>query len=262
MIVGEVKSDHHLRKSPLYEEGDHNTNWAVSYGDMVTLLLTFFVIFFSVEKQSGHSDLKKLQAELDAKLNPGLGVGRKPDAVWGAGNAKEEKAKDGNAQEGDAQEGDAKELEALIQGMDSTTSVKVNLQGNRLLVEFPKVSFFDSGSYVLRQEASGELRKFAQVFSKYTGQFRLIVRGYTDNQPVRITKNKSYRDNLELSSWRAIAALRELAKESIPFNKMRIGGYGETDKAEGLTPEEMRKYDRKIVLVIEPMDQTERGVSQ
>ena len=59
---------------------------------------------------------------------------------------------------------------------------------------------------------------------------------------------------------RAIAALRSLNSSGVPFAILRIGGYGESDKSGQISEEEVSKFDRKIVLVIEPLDTTERGI--
>lgn len=218
-------------------EGDHNSNWAISYGDMVTLLLAFFVLFFSVSKTS--HEIKIVDEALKKEFN--VMTWPKADTTWGAGSQNKFPSSEMTDFEG-------------IKGL------KTSAQGNKLIVEFPMVSFFNAGSFDVSNEGQAMLKKFGVVLNKFTGKMRIVVRGYTDNKPVKIVAGKAYKDNLELSALRAIAALRVLNKEGIPYHLLRIGGYGETDKAKTLSDKEVMKYDRKIVLVIEPLDNTERGL--
>jgi chemotaxis protein MotB len=216
------------KRSGAYPEGDHNSNWAISYGDMVTLLLAFFVLFFNLGQDSLHIRLiDKMVKKEFAYTAP-----RTPDSVWGP-------------------------IEHL--SAPSAKDIKTTLQGNKLLVEFPSVSFFESGSFVLTENGQLALNKFANVFSQFTGKMRVVVRGYTDSRPVRQDRHSRYADNIELSALRAISALRILNQSGIPHHLMRIGGYGETDKSRSVSTDDVLRYDRKIVLVIEPLDSTERG---
>lgn len=216
-------------------EGDHNSNWAISYGDMVTLLLAFFVLFFSVTKTSQEIKVvdKALKQEFGQETWP------KPSTTWGKQN---------------------RFPTSEMTDFEGTKGIKTSAQGNKLIVEFPQVSFFSQGSYVVSSEGTEMLKKFGTVLKQFTGKMRIVVRGYTDNKPVKYTGRRMYKDNLELSALRAIAALRLLNSEGIPYYLLRIGGYGETDKAKEISAKEILKYDRKIVLVIEPLDNTERGL--
>lgn len=229
-----AKRDFKKLRSTQAPEGDHNSNWAISYGDMVTLLLTFFILFFSISKNS--NEIRIVQKEISQHYNQENWP--KPDVTWGKGRYPTSEMTD----------------------FDRSKDLKTTIQGNKLIVEFPKVSFFTTGSFQLTSAGERALEDFGNIFKKFTGQMRLVVRGYTDSRPVKLTKWKPYKDNLELSSLRAISALRSLNAAGVPFDLLRIGGYGETDKSGTISKEEISKFDRKIVLVIEPLDQTERGI--
>jgi len=229
------------RRQSDHPDGDHNSNWAISYGDMITLLLAFFVMFFSVDQSSEKAEIKSLAQMVEEEFQEE----RQPAAETSWGRSSESER--GN-----------------FIGIDSNLSkeleVSTAIKGNRLVIEFPKVSFFKTANYELTEDGEKALQKFASVFTKFSGQLRLVVRGYTDNRPVK-KKNQygKFSDNLELSSLRAISALRVMESNGIPFSLMRIGGYGETDKSKEELDAEQLALDRKIVLVIEPLDKTERN---
>lgn len=220
--------------------GDHNSNWAISYGDMITLLLTFFILFFNVDR--GKRDAVKLGQLVDETFNHDRGPAG--EVTWGIRAPAEE----------------ASSTYAGVQeNMERAFAAKTSVMGNRLIIEFPNISFFPTARYDMTPEGRAAMAKFAGLFQRFTGKMRLVVRGYTDNRPV--ISGRTFSDNLELSSLRAISALRVLQEYGIPFQLMRIGGYGETDKSPQTASLDKLAYDRKVVLVVEPLDETERGVA-
>lgn len=229
------------------EEIDTEGTWAVSYGDMVTLLLTFFIVFFSIDpKQDNQRQAKALQMSLLDRLNqrnqnqaattaPGVG-GRAPAASIG----------------------DDKDT-----GIDP--NVTKNLRGtahqvgDHLIVEFPAVSFFKSGSTDVTREGQKALEGFVSTYLPYAGTHRLSIRAYTDSKPVG--GGHRFKDNLELSALRSVATLRVLQKAGLPLSSMKLAGLGEhilTQKELQEIPDGKRKptseldFARKVVLVIEP----------
>ena len=133
---GKPHSDH--------EEVDSEGSWAISYGDMVTLLLTFFILFFSLEKPNPNAnklklallddlnsqkfgavasqDFKKIPADSDVKnkLNT-------PDLPGDDPNIREIKF--------------PKEFKGVVYDL-----------GEKILIEFPGVSFFNSAQIELTRE--------------------------------------------------------------------------------------------------------------
>ena len=209
----------------------HN-NWEISYGDMVTLLLGFFVIFFNVK-----NDPLNIQILLD-KFKNNLKI---------ADTSREQQIQ--------------QEVPlALFHPLAKEAEAMPYQVGNKLIIEFPGISFFEAGSVDLTDAGQKALSTFANKAKDFTGQFRYVVRGYTDNKSPG--KHPIYKDNLELSAFRSISAIRFLKEQGLKLSDMRIGGYGETEHSERTLPAEVRKADRKIVIVIEPLDSTERMYNQ
>jgi chemotaxis protein MotB len=233
------------------EEIDAEGSWAISYGDMVTLLLTFFILFFNVSQKST-DDLKRVQTAIltqlgantsDQAMNKGaeeprLNIGRKPDSV----EVDEEIVKPWGG--------------------------KAYAYGNRILIEFPEKSFFDFGKTELNSEGRKVLSKMVPTYLPFAGKNILSIKAFTDNVKVDKAKSKQlgrkYEDNLELSALRAVAAMRVLQSAGIPLNRMRISGYGESDGAirtlaesktdtKVLPASKGSPLARKVVLLIEPM---------
>jgi chemotaxis protein MotB len=209
----------------------HN-NWEISYGDMITLLLGFFILFFNIK--TDRVNMKLLVQKLEKKFNKATG----------------ESVKTGFQQK------NVSTKNLLSSPSLQKYKLHTNLQGDKLLIEFPGVSFFDEGKVELTQEGKNTLAEFASTLDKAVGSVRFIIRGYTDNTP---PQGGRYKDNLELSAWRSLSAIRYLNKKGLDLKYMRIGGYGESDLGDRRLPASERSLDRKIVIVVEPLDSVERN---
>jgi chemotaxis protein MotB len=219
------------------DDVDTEGSWALSYGDMITLLLLFFMIFFNLDPQKEKYQAMQLALirDLDFKATPDGGL----DDTLRVGA-----------------EGGTGVTESLV----SEWGGRVTPVGSKILVEFPGVSFFEFGQVGLSRAGTEQLRRFVDSYLPYAGSYLLAVRAFTDNVPVM--DRGRFTDNLELSSLRSIAALRQLQRLGIPLKRMRAEGYGELRLPEKLVQEQLHSASRsgdkgirnarKIVLVIEP----------
>ncbi len=220
-----------------YHEEDSEGTWALSYGDMITLLLSFFVIFFTTDPQKEKT--QKLNTHLSFELE-------------GAKAATEEEKE--SARAGGRQKVELKDLPAL-----EGASIHAHQVDESIVISFGTVSFFKSGRITPSEEGQALLKMFAGKYLPYAGNYSLAIKGFTDTKPVTKKPGKKYEDNLELSALRSIAAMKTLQKAGIPLNRMEIAGAGELElmqkvlpQKEGLTKNELSALSRTINLVITP----------
>ncbi len=220
-------------------EVDTEGSWILSYGDMITLLLMFFVLFFSVDKQADR--FKALEAALLKQLAP------------------KESSKSGtpyNFSLGD------KKGEAISETLMAKWGAQVGKVGSKIFIEFPEVSFYAFGDVKVSAAGVGKLVEFASYYMPYAGDYLLTIRSFTDTVPVDANGSKRFKDNLELSALRSIAAMRYLQKAGIPLKRMRAEGYGElrlTDEEKAISMAAAKSAGlkgiplaRRLVLIVEP----------
>ena len=82
--------------------------------------------------------------------------------------------------------------------------------------------------------------------SKFAGR-RFYVEGHTDSDPIQKTKDK-YRDNRQLSSERADAVVRALARQGVPDDAMVVVGYGQYEPRDPKT----KARNRRVEIVVGP----------
>lgn len=224
-----------------YHEEDSEGTWALSYGDMITLLLSFFVIFFTTDP--GKEKVQKLNSLLSFELE-----GAKP---MEGGETKQD------------QKGGHKKIEIRDLPNFVGSTISAHQVEEKVVVTFNATSFFSSGDVKLNKKGRSLLNEFAEKYLPYAGNYRLSIKGFTDSRPVSKKKHRKYEDNLELSALRSISAMKILQQTGIPLNRMEIAGAGELSAIErvlpdknGLTKEELESYSRTIVLVISPAKET------
>ena len=236
----------------IHQEEDSEGSWAVSYGDMITLLLSFFVIFYNadfkakkIESLNHHLsfDLENLKPHLNSKTNA-AGSGSSQSQANKKDTTSTTKESDGSGS-------------ISINGF-SDFNIKVHEVDQNLVVTFGNISFFDSGSIEVKKDTIEILKLFTSKYLPYAGKYQLSIKGFTDRKPVRKDR-RNYKDNLELSVLRAVSAMRHLQKAGIPLNRMEIAGVGELRTIEKIIPKsnqlnqkELDALSRTVMLVIKP----------
>lgn len=217
-----------LKKIDIHD-ADAEGSWAISYGDMITLLLSFFVIFFSFDFN------KEKEKELEQHAIKNI-------ALMDTFQEKKTGIHDKDSE--------------TIDDLNEITTVVTKERAGKLVVFFKGANFFDSGATAVNEFGQVLLSKFIEKYIPYAGKFRLKIQAFTDNKPVS-KNNHRYNDNVELSALRSISVMRYLQSNGVPLNRVEIGGRGVmSEKALSLLGfetkniNELRKLSRTIALVL------------
>ncbi len=220
--------------------------WMVTYGDLMSLLLTFFVLIVSF---SSMQESKFLQAL--GSLKGALGIMRhmessfvKPYVAFPKLTSK-----------------DKKRLSLMIQSMKMSLQekeldkkVKMNIKDNGILIRIDAPLLFPSGKADLKSEVIPVLDKIVEMAKGWPNSIR--IEGHTDNRPIHSVRFPS---NWELSSARAIAVLRYFIKRGVPAGRLAAVGYGEYHPLlPNTTPENMAK-NRRVEIYIKYKEYKRKG---
>jgi chemotaxis protein MotB len=116
---------------------------------------------------------------------------------------------------------------------------------------FPSDVLFDSGSAVLKPEATDQLDKLGaalkELETKIPPDIGWVMRidGHTDIHPIATSEFPS---NWELSSARAISVVRYLMGQGIPANRLVAAGFGEFQPIDSGTDDNALAKNRRIEL--------------
>lgn len=233
------------------DEESGGNEWLATYGDLVTLLLCFFVLLFA----SSSLDAKKFKAaaaSLNVAFDGGsaLGMNQGGDSVVDLSELPLNDTLENKAKEEETMDEIYNEVQKIInsEGLDSEIAVKKSERG--VLLIFTDDFLFDKGQAVVKTDVKKTLYSLGNILKKYNKNIR--IEGHTDNIPI---KNNYFDSNWELSTSRAISVVKyyteELsANERISPNVFEVAGLGEYSPVAPNDTDENRQKNRRIEVII------------
>ncbi len=224
--------------------------WMTTYSDMVTLLLTFFILLFTMSV----IDIERFQTVIISIRTSFMGytgiMDQTPDPFESPDDSRT--FEDGFFSEAAMLERALEaetiiaEIEAFLAEMDLEGEVELRLDERGVVMELPDYIFFERARADLRPEALSILDKFSDLFHRLDRN--IIVEGHTCNLPINVPEFPS---NWELSVMRAVRVTRYLVEEQeLEPYRLTATGYGEYQPLEpNLTPE-ARSRNRRVTMVV------------
>ncbi len=224
-------------------------NWMDTYGDMVTLLLCFFVLLFSMSTM----DQQKWE-ELVRSFNPDA----IPEITVTEGNDGPNADPEGGEQ---TQEEIDRDLQQLFQALQTYVSqqgaaknISVTKGDGYVFISFNDAVFFDGDSYVLRDEGKLVLSDVGEMIGKVSSSIdELRILGHTARQIADEPNNP--RVDRSLSSNRAIEVLLYLQDmEILDPARMVSLGMGEWRPVAPNDTSTERAKNRRVEMVVTGRD--------
>ncbi len=232
------------KKCKKCEEGA--PDWLLTYGDMTTLLLTFFIMMFTTAEING-SELRLILAAFQ-----GLG------SLMGGNTLEVGKlAELGNTimslpsrQRGNALDKARQLAISLFQPELKTKKVRIKEDERGLIISLAADSFFKPASATIDIEAAREtLQKVATLLSSpQLKDRRFRIEGHTDSIPT--DPNGPYPTNWELSTARATNVLHYLVDFGVNEKQFQVAGFADTVPLASNDTPEGRAYNRRVDIVI------------
>lgn len=149
-------------------------------------------------------------------------------------------------------------LAALANGKDITLVQRKETPTLRI----QNTALFNTGEMTLRAETQELLKKLAAIAQPYLKDHALRLESFTDNDPITGTLKAKYPSNLELSSARAAAVARYLTGDvKMPVDRIIAVGRGEQYPVSPNTSKEGRIQNRRLEILLEPLDLSATGAS-
>ena len=218
------------------KEGGGAPGWMVTYGDMMSLLLTFFVMLLSYSS----TDIFKFKQAMGS-LRGALGVMKSEQGVVNIS-----KLMIGTRTQQQVETSTAR-LKKLIKQEHMEEAISVERTDKGLLIRISSPVLFDLGKAEVKPDIRSILGKLVDIISKWEGPVR--VEGHTDDLPIRTAQFPS---NWELSAARAVKVLRYIIEKGGMAPKyLSAVGYGEHHPFVPNTDPESRSKNRRVVIHLE-----------
>ena len=204
---------------PLLDGGsDEEDNWLVSYADLLTNLLAFFVMLFAISNIT-QARWEMLSDALTKKKSERIGV-------------VEVKQR----------------LDAFVKEQGLANEIATKLDGRGLEVRFRTTLLFASAEAELTPAADRVLGPVASALASLAHAYEISVEGHADDVPIHTPE---YASNWELSAKRSVNVVRRLIDHGVPKEWLSAEAFADTRPlvaASGETLEAARANNRRVVV--------------
>ena len=212
--------------------------WMMTYMDTVTLLVTLFVLLYTV-----HTDdekYRKVASSLSIVLG-GRGVLEETVPTVVESIKFEPSAEKPNFDEENALD----EIKKQINEQGIPDLVDVRVIENLINLEINESVLFDTGQASLTEDGHSLLGKLKTVLDR--GDYEISVEGHTDDVPIATERFPS---NWELSTGRASTVVRFLIESGIVAERLEAIGHADTRPIDNNETSEGRARNRRVSLIL------------
>ncbi len=239
--------------------------WMVTFSDMMTLILVFFILLFSMSQ----IDLQKFNAVAESfrsraifDFYPSMMEFENPSQR----RSNEQEQKDvsefdspsknsvnqnekGSDQKEDSLDELVKDVKSFLDTNDMTKDITADRTDRGVVLTLQEQVLFETGNAEIIQAGRPFLDKVGQLLDKIPNYVK--VEGHTDNRPISTFR---YPSNWELSAARASSVIRYLTDtEELKGSRFTAVGYGATRPiAPNDSPENWNKNRRVEIVILDP----------
>lgn len=248
--------------------------WMATFGDLMNLLLCFFVLLFSmstVDAEKFELVISSLQSSFSVlpqggaavfdgqMVSSGISQLEYLDSYFKEANSASEEESDVETEgKNDLKEEYEKlamseseqmgeNLQELISNNGLAETIEVNVDANFVKLTLSGAMLFESGQSEIVADALPVVKKLGMILESYQ-DYVIDIEGHTDNIPIG---NSSYEDNMVLSSYRAMSVMNYLLETtSLDPAKMKASGMGEYNPIADNSTLEGRARNRRVEVKI------------
>ncbi|MBN7774133.1 flagellar motor protein MotB [Clostridium aminobutyricum] len=235
-----------------YIEKDNSDRWLLTYSDLITLLMVFFVVMYAMSAVD-QKKYEQLAQSLSATFDSGSSLKGGGDVQTTSGgsilptsSALDVQAKDLSDVVDPELLQVAKQIQEMLKEKGLEGQVGVSIRERGVVISLLNTVLFDSGSADVKQEGLSTLIEIGNIAKTVDHYIR--VEGNTDDVPMNSPKFPS---NWELSVVRATEVVKLLIDRSeISPDKISAIGYGEYRPTLPNISQENRAKNRRVDIVI------------
>ncbi|WP_261303514.1 OmpA/MotB family protein [Paenibacillus andongensis] len=257
------------RRGKKHEEHVNHERWLITYADLITLLLVFFIIMYAmskvdVQKYSVLAQALNMQFQkADSVLDKGFGVSGQMTPKQGDAKTPQnqnqsqddqKEEKDKTKPEENEKEKREKELQDLLkqvqayikdQNLEAQVSASDTERG--VAITLNDLFLFDLGKADLKTASFPILQKLASLIP--TLNSKVSIEGHTDNLP--LATGSPFKDNWGLSFARSLSVLRYFSDTAkLDNNKFIATAYADTMPKVANTSDENRSKNRRVEIIV------------
>ena len=230
------------------EESRSIPPWVITFADMVTLLMVFFILLFAIgtiEQEKWRQLKESLREALGADAIEEMGTRQGLDVIRTQVDEQTVHAVDEvGAMVNREMEDIISEVEEFVFKNKLAGEVRVSSDERGAVITISDVVLFPAGSAEMTPKGRATLRQVFDVLKQFN--YNVKVEGHTDNTPIHTLR---YPSNWELSASRASEVAHMLIKDGYPPERLSVEGFAEFRPKVPNTSPENRSVNRRIEVV-------------
>jgi chemotaxis protein MotB len=245
-----------------FEPATSTDEWLLTYGDMVTLLLTLFVLLVltatydtgKFERDGTDATLRGIFASIaefrvDTPYADEVAVDPSDDpdekVVRVPGGASLTLLKDADLALIERREEALADIRAALAQEKLDPYIAAVAEGDGIRLDIPNSILFEVGRVELLGRGRAVLRALAPVLAK--GSYRISVEGHTDNSPIDTAE---FASNWELSANRAAKVVRLFVEAGIAPARLEAVGHADTRPIADNATADGRAENRRVSILL------------
>lgn len=245
---------------PLFED-DETAGWIFTFADLMSLLLVFFILLYSLSRMT-ETTLVAALSSIQIALNSNGALVRQDPVKYSGGGTETIKpaepqmatnkelvyAKDPIDEEVREEVNEiANDVVSKFVANNLESQVMVFEDGEKITIRIDGHSLFESGEAEILYSAEPIYETLLGIFNRYP-DYNINIKGHTDNIPINTVRFPS---NWELSAIRATTTLRYFLENGIPPERMTATGYADSIPLMRNDTEEHRAVNRRVEFVLQ-----------
>lgn len=259
------------RRGKKHEEHVNHERWLITYADLITLLLVFFIIMYAMSKVDSQKYAVLAQAlnlqfqKADSVLDKNHGISGSMTPKQGDADSKDKDLKHQNQDE-QKEEHDKtktedsekekrekelqdllKQVQAYIKDQNLEAQVSASDTERGVAITLNDLFLFDLGKADLKAPSFPILQKLASLFP--TLNSKVSIEGHTDDLP--LAPGSPYKDNWGLSFARSLSVLRYFSDTAKLEDKKFIAtAYADTMPKVANSSDANRSKNRRVEIIV------------
>ncbi|TCO77485.1 OmpA/MotB family protein [Marinisporobacter balticus] len=223
------------------QDMDLSTNWLITYSDMITIVLCFFIIFFTMTSKE-MSVLSEIKDVLSTEVSTLTSENEKLKGEKASLAAKLFDLKNIETDVNTSEE----DFITFLRENNLFSQVKIVQNEKGLLIRFKDSVLFNSGKADLSEAGYNVLNQIGDKLKTIDND--IVVEGFTDNVPIH---TKEFPSNWELSVSRAIQVVKFFTEDkAVDEKRISVSGFGERNSIDSNDTSEGRANNRRIEITI------------
>ncbi len=225
-------------------------DWLAAFGDLMSLLLTFFVLLLSMSSM----DAKKVQEAVGSLagalsvLEGGTRMELSREKVE-LSTTQQMQLNKSKSKQSSMMQGFQNAITEVNEMLKTTGSPNIVLQEAEkgFLLRLPSALLFSPGdARIVNDNAILFLKRIALIIQKLPKNIVINAIGYTDDVPP--PAKSPYKDDWELSSARGVAVVKELIKDGVSPKRLMSSGKAQYNPIATNATKEGRAKNRRVEL--------------